>query len=93
MADMLRLVAPAWKVCRHFCVSAIHSSCSTLQTEDGGSFFFFWYLRMGAGSRSREVQDASSHLFALNRGYVKVGSRLSLFALARACFGAEPSIF
>lgn len=48
---------------------------------------------MGAGSASREVQDASSRLFALNRADAKVASRLSLFALARACFGAEPSIF
>lgn len=47
--------------------------CSKLQ-DIFFFLFFFWNPVMVAGSHSAEVGDASSHLFAVNRGCVKVST-------------------
>lgn len=86
MADVLRLAAPAWKACRRLGVSAIHSSFLQHTSNRKRRLFFLLlsYLLMRAGSRSREVQDASPRLFASTRGDVKVGSPFS-FICAGPC--------
>lgn len=70
MADVLRLVSPAWKVCRRFC----HSFFLQRTSNAKHLFFFSRNPVVVSGPHSAQVQDASSHLLALNQGYDKVST-------------------